>query len=320
MKRSNLTGRSVSGVQGTLISTGAMQKLPVGVPKLVLSAVANGNTMFGPLVGMSDMTIMHSVVDIAGDNGIIRMLMANAASAICGMAKHSVSKNDICKTIGITMGGVTTKCGNYLKEMLEECGYEVLIFHCNGIGAMAMEKLVEEGKINAVIDLTPHDVMDYLFDGMMPAAENRYEIFKKCTIPTLIIPGCADIILFNGMENVPEKYRGRKLVEHNKIHTHVKADYDEMYKLGRFITEKANDFSGQVEILIPEKGYSQKNCPGDVLYEPESDKGFAEAVVKYQNSKLKVKQVDMHINDSAFAQLCVQELSAMMERQDAVSG
>lgn len=302
----------IGGVQGTLISTGAMQELPVGVPKVVLSAVANGNATFGPLVGMSDMTIMHSVVDVAGSNAVLKGLMSNAAAAVCGMAKHRPDAAGSTKAIGLTMGGVTTKCGNYIKEILEDYGYEVVIFHCNGIGSMAMEKLAEQGQISAIIDLTPHDVTDYLFGGMMPADVNRYEVLKKYDIPTIIIPGCADIILFNGMENVPEQLKGRKLVAHNSIHTHVKANYQEMYKLGRFIAEKANDFRGEARILIPEEGFSQKNCPGEVLYEPESDRGFKEAVETYGNDRLIVETVPLHINDREFAQLCADELMEMV--------
>lgn len=306
----------IGGVQGTLISTGAMQVLPVGVPKFVLSAVANGNTAFGPLVGMSDMVIMHSVVDVAGNNSILRQLMNNAAAAVCAMAEgNDIYRSKGASMIGITMGGVTTKCGNYIKEILEKYGFEVVIFHCNGIGAMAMEKLAEEGRLSAVIDLTPHDVTDRLYGGMMPAAGNRYEVFERVSLPVIIVPGCADIILFNGTENVPEAFRGRKLVEHNKIHTHVKADYREMYEVGRFIADKAGRFRGEVRVLIPQKGYSQKNCPGGPLYEPESDCGFVDALMGNRGQRVAVEPVSAHINDREFAGLCAEEIIDMLERK-----
>lgn len=310
----------IGGVQGTLISSGAMQNLPVGVPKLVLSAVANGNTTFGPLVGTSDMMIMHSVVDVAGNNGILRQLMSNAASAVCGMVNHTISVPERGRMIGLTMGGVTTRCGNYIKEILEEQGYEVVIFHCNGIGATAMEMLAEEGKISAVIDLTPHDVTDYLFGGIMPAGRDRYEVYKRVKVPIVIVPGCADIILFNGKENVPEQYQKRKFVEHNKIHTHIKADYNEMFELGKYIAEKANDFLGEASILIPVRGYSQKNFPGGVLYEPESDRGFVEAVMKYKNRRVEAEVVPLHINDREFAGMCVKKLIEMSEGREKYAG
>lgn len=310
----------IGGVQGTLISAGALQKLPFGFPKLVLSAVANGNTTFGPLVGMSDMMIMHSVVDVAGSNRILKHVMQNAASAICGMVRKKEQIETDSRLIGMTMGGVTTKCGNYIQEMLSRLGYEVVIFHCNGIGAMAMEKLAEEGKLCGVIDLTPHDVMDYLAGGMMPASAERYEAMKRTEIPTLIIPGCADLILFNGIENVPKKYRGRKLVEHNKIHTHVKANYEEMYALGKLIVKNANEFLGPTEILIPEKGYSQKNKEGAPLFEPESDRGFVRAVNTYRDGRVFVRSVPMHINDEAFAAVCVEEITGLLEREERKYG
>lgn len=311
----------IGGVQGTLISAGAMQGLPIGVPKFVLSAVANGNTAFGPLVGMSDMSIMHSVVDVAGNNSILKQMMNNIAAAVCSMAENNVSfSSGISAVIGITMGGVTTKCGNYIKEILEQCGYEVVIFHCNGIGAMAMEKLVEEGRLCAVIDLTPHDVTDRLFGGIMPASENRYEVFERVSIPVIIVPGCADIILFNGIENVPEKYRGRKLAEHNKMHTHVKADYGEMYQLGKFVKERAERFQGETRVLVPLKGYSQKNCPGDVLYEPESDCGFIDAFTEDNCRKVFFETVPAHINDQEFASICADEIMDMLGRQEKNAG
>lgn len=310
----------IGGVQGTLISTSAMKELPVGIPKLVFSTIANGNTTFGPLVGTSDMTIMHSVVDVAGTNHIIQKLLRNAAAAVCGMANSSHTDVTKGKAIGITMAGVTTTCVSQIKEHLEEMGYDIIIFHCNGVGAISMEKLAAAGELCAILDITPHDIMDYLCNGLMPATNQRYRDVAKCNIPVIIAPGCADIILFNGIENIPDAFRGRKVVEHNRIHTHVKANYDEMHALGEFIIERLHGAVGPVSVLVPQRGFSQKNYLGGPLYEPESDQGFIDAFTDLDTGKIKVRLIDAHINDEAFSIGCVNELLNMLQTMPPDNG
>lgn len=297
---------SLGGVQGTVLATEAMKSLPVGVPKVMVSTVANGKATFGPFIGTKDVTMIHSVADISGLNMITRKVFKEAAGAIVGMVNNVDSEeNNIKPTIGLTMAGVTTPCAMKAREVLEELGYDVITFHCNGIGAKAMEELVMEDKLAGILDLSPHDITDALFDGLMPAYEDRLKVTTQKGIPQVLIPGCADIILYGGLDNVPEDKRNRKLVEHNPIHTHVKANYDEMKMVGRYIAEGTVTSKGPVGIVVPEGGFSQLNCVDGPIYEPESDCGFTDGIIEVKNEKdnqnIELIRSHSHINDEEFA-------------------
>ncbi len=306
---------SVGGVQGTVIATYAMQALPVGVPKYMVSTVANGNSAFGPFIGTSDMVIMHSVVDISGLNFLLKKILTMASGGICGMVKavNAYRSDKAAQVVAITMGGVTTPCVTKIKGLLESKGMETVVFHCNGTGAQSMEELVGEGIITAVLDITPHDVTDLLNGGLMPAYPERYLKIADKGVPVIFVPGCADIILYNGEHNIPEDKKGRKYVKHNEIHTHVKADYDEMYKLGLFVFDRLKQMSGKAEIIIPKKGFSQMNYPGGPLYAPEWDQGFVDAVTELSHANVRVLVTEDHINDAGFAETCVNEFLRLME-------
>lgn len=310
---------SVGGVQGTVIATGAMQNLPVGVPKYMVSTVANGQATFGPFVGASDMVMMHSVADIAGSNFLLNRLLCQAAGAIAGMvaADKACSVAPPEKVVGITMGGVTTPGVTAVKERLTAKGYEVIVFHCNGIGARAMEALVTEGKITGVIDMSPHDITDYLFDGLMPCDAGRLHCYEESPVPVVFVPGIADIILYNGIDRVPAVKRTRKLVEHNELHTHVKADVTEMAAVGTFAGERLGKAIGPVMVLYPRLGLSQLNNPSGPIYDPEADYGFMEAVTKAAGESGKtdfqMMEITAHINGEAFAEAVVKAFETLQE-------
>lgn len=309
---------SVGGVQGTVIATAAMKLLPVGVPKYMVSTVANGNATFGPFVGVSDMAIMHSVVDISGLNYVLRKVLAEAAGAICGMVKARVSETSPGNVVGITMAGVTTPCVTMLKKGLEQRGYEVLIFHCNGVGAHVMENLVAEQEISYVIDFSPHDIMDGLEAGLMPCYEDRLRPIAKAGVPLLFVPGSMDFILYNGVDKVPEDKKSRAFYKHNPIHTHVRASYEELYAAGRFVAERLQGIHAQACVLIPQRGFSQMNSPGNALYDPAADQGFADAMEAFAPKGLRVHKVDAHINNEAFAAYCLRifdQLAAECEKR-----
>lgn len=306
-------GIGIGGVQGTIIAAEALQSLPIGVPKFLFSAVANGNATFGPYVGTTDMVIMHSVVDVAGTNRLIRKLIRHAAAAVTAMSSVVEEQTKRTRTVAITMGGVTTPCVDRIRQRLEAAEYEVLVFHCNGIGAESMEELVAAGEIDAVMDITPHDVMDVLEDGLMPAAENRYASIVQAGIPLILAPGCADLILYNGVDQIPPSKRGRKFVEHNSLHTHVKADYSEMYRLGAYVCGRLAQTANHVSIMIPLKGYSQLNREGCALYDPDADKGFYDALQAKDAPPFRILPIDAHINDDAFANACCDELEVRLK-------
>ncbi len=314
-KQGKLSGvLSVGGVQGSVIASKGMQNLPVLVPKFLVSTVANSKTTFGPFVGCSDMAIMHSVVDISGTNHILDTILEQAACAVAAMVDVQPKKVSAKTSVGITMAGVTTACVTRIKELLEQQDFEVIVFHCNGIGAKAMEQMVARGEIDAVMDITPHDMTDYLIGGMMPCEPTRIDAVVQKNIPYFFAPGCADLIVFNGMANVPQSHTQRKYVCHNDIHTHVKTSYKDMQNLARFLLDKVDKPGFKSTVLIPQRGFSQLNAEGGPLYDPQSDSGFTDTVseASQKNSNIKVVRSDTHINDDEFAELCVKELLARL--------
>jgi uncharacterized protein (UPF0261 family) len=310
---------SLGGVQGTVIGTTVMQALPFGVPKVMISAVANGQATFGPFVGIRDVTILHSVADVLGLNDVTRRVLAEGAGAVVGMVEMDYSASGTSKpAVALTSAGVTTPCANRARELLETLGYEVIAFHCNGIGAQAMEELADNGKLVGIFDLSPHDITDFLFGGIMPAMPNRLQATCRKGVPQVIAPGCADIVLYGPVENIPSEILERKHVIHNPIHTHVKATYEQMLELGRFISGRVSQSKGYATILVPQQGFSQLNRAGGPIYEPESDRGFLEGLKEgFQQAPspmATIKVLDMHINDPEFADAAVDELHGLIQK------
>jgi uncharacterized protein (UPF0261 family) len=310
---------SLGGVQGTVIGTTVMQALPFGVPKVMISAVANGQATFGPFVGIRDVTILHSVADVLGLNDVTRRVLAEGAGAVVGMVEMDYSASGTSKpAVALTSAGVTTPCANRARELLETLGYEVIAFHCNGIGAQAMEELADNGKLVGIFDLSPHDITDFLFGGIMPAMPNRLQATCRKGVPQVIAPGCADIVLYGPVENIPSEILERKHVIHNPIHTHVKATYEQMLELGRFISGRVSQSKGYATVLVPQQGFSQLNRAGGPIYEPESDRGFLEGLKEgFQQAPspmATIKVLDMHINDPEFADAAVDELHGLIQK------
>ena len=285
----------------------------------MISAVANGQAPFGPFMGTKDVTIIHSVADILGLNKVTRKVLAEGAGAVVGMVEMKVtSEGETGKTVALTSAGVTTPCANRASELLSDLGYEVIAFHCNGIGAKAMEELVEEGQLQGILDLSPHDITDYLFGGILPAWDERMKATCRLGLPQVIAPGCADLIVFGPVDLVPEEIKKRKYIIHNPVHTHVKTNYNEMFELGRFIAGRLKTTTGWGTVMVPGRGYSQLNMEGGPFYEPESDRGFVDGLnhelASGANERVHVKVRDMHINDPEFAQALVEELHGLIER------
>jgi uncharacterized protein (UPF0261 family) len=314
---------SLGGVQGTVIGTTVMQALPFGVPKVMVSAVANGQATFGPFVGIRDIVILHSVADVLGLNAVTRRVLAEGVGAVVGMVEMDYGADDASKpAVALTSAGVTTPCANRARELLEERGYEVIAFHCNGIGAQAMEELADAGKLAGIFDLSPHDITDYLYGGIMPAPATRLLASCRRGVPQVIAPGCADIVLYGPVEDISPEILKRKYVIHNPIHTHVKANHQEMFELGRFIAERLGQSKGYATVFVPNQGFSQLNKAGGPIWEPESDAGFLEGLEagfkKSPSKKAAIKVVDMHINDPEFAETAVNELHGLIQKTNAV--
>jgi len=292
---------AVGGGQGTAIATEAMRALPFGVPKVMVSTVANGQTMFGPYVGTSDMTMIHSVADIAGLNFITRKIIAQAAAAVVAMAGVEESQEIEKPLIAITSAGVTTPGTMAVKQGLEENGFEVVVFHCNGIGGKAMEDFILQGVIKGVIDYSPHDLIDLFTDGLMPSLPGRMTAAGEMGIPQIVGPGCADMRLHD-WSKIPDELDGRPYVRHTPTHTHFRTTYDELYQVGKYIADHLNGGKGPRAVLIPEGGYSMMNRVGMPLYDAAANKGYADAINDLLDDDIQILRSDLHINDSAFAQ------------------
>lgn len=305
----------IGGSAGTSIAATAMRQMPLGIPKLIVSTSASGDTR--PHVGTSDIIMFPSVADLAGLNRITRTILANAANAIAGMCclppAPAVDGERPC--LGATMFGVTTPCVTRVRELVEEAGYTLLVFSANGVGGRVMEQLVRDHMIEGVIDITTTELADELGGGILSAGPDRLEQAGRSGIPQVISVGALDMVNFGPMDTVPEKFRSRTLYRHNSAVTLMRTTSSENAILGRQIAEKANLSNGPVTIVLPLKGVSAIDCPGQPFQDPNADGALFEAIRTNINSKVKLVEVDAHINDPAFAARLVAEYLEIKEKK-----
>jgi uncharacterized protein (UPF0261 family) len=296
---------AVGGAQGTAMATAAMRALPVGIPKVMVSTVACGQSTFGPYVGTKDITMIHSVADILGLNRVTERILAQAAAAVIGMA--SVERTVLAdrELVAMTQAGITTPGVMAVKGQLESMGFEIIAFHCNGIGGQAMEELILDGVVKGVIDFSPHEITDLLFDGLMPAMPGRLKAAGRMGIPQIVTPGATDIRLHGRPEELPEELRSRATVQHTPVHTHVRASGEEMAAVARYTAERLNAARGPRAVLIPLRGFSMLNQQGEVLYDEAANLAYAEAMERALSPEVELIRIDAHINDRAFADATV---------------
>jgi uncharacterized protein (UPF0261 family) len=302
---------SLGGSAGTTIGTSAMRALPVGVPKVMVSTLASGDTR--PYVDTKDITMMYSVVDIAGINSLSRQILSNAAGAIVGMIKIEAPAGEDKPLpprlsggaggglIGITMFGVTTPCVTAARAILEEAGYEALVFHATGTGGRAMEDLVRGGFIIGVLDVTTTELADELVGGVLSAGPNRLEAAGEMGIPQVIAPGALDMVNFGPPETVPDQFKSRKFYQHNPTVTLMRTTKEENAQLGRIMAEKLNKAKGPTTVLIPKQGVSAIDKEGQPFYDAEADAAFIENLKANLSENVTLIEMDNHINDDAFA-------------------
>jgi uncharacterized protein (UPF0261 family) len=303
---------SMAGSGGTSIATAAMRGLPVGVPKVMASTVGGGD--ISPYVGTVDITMMPSVVDVAGINSISRRVYANAAGAIAGMVSQELPP--VAETrplITASMFGNTTICVNRAREALEARGYEVLIFHATGTGGKTMESLIASGFITANLDITTTELADHVCGGALSAGPDRMMAAARAGIATLLVPGCVDMCNFWAMDTVPEKYRSRNLYEWNPNVTLMRTDVEENVAIGRMIARAANASTGPVTILLPLKGVSQLDSPGNPFWDPAADGACYDAIKSNLKPGIPLIEMDANINDPEFADRAVENLLGMMK-------
>jgi len=302
---------SLGGSGGTSIATHAMQALPVGLPKMMVSTMAAGNV--APYVDVKDITMMYSVVDVAGLNRLSRRILANAAGAVCGMAEQAVPQSSDRPLVTATMFGVTTPCVDRVRARLEDNGYEVLVFHATGSGGRAMEALIADGFIAGVADISTTEWCDELVGGVLSAGPTRLEAAGKQGVPQVVSLGALDMVNFGAWDTVPEPFKGRNLYKHNPTVTLMRTTAEECAELGQIIATKLNQTTGPTALFVPLKGVSMIDAPGKPFHSPEADQALFQALRQHlDRSKVDLVEMDCHINDPEFAAAMADRLLSML--------
>jgi uncharacterized protein (UPF0261 family) len=313
----------LGGAEGAVLGSYAMLALPVGVPKVIVTPIASGQRHYGQLMGTRDIFVVHSVIDILGINPVSRAVFDNACGAVVGMVNaHAVpvTPEAIRRTedglypryVAITMLGNTTKGVMRVKEILEQHGYEAIIFHSNGVGGPAMEEFAAQGMFVGVIDYTTDELADQLIGGFHAAGEERLEKVGALGIPQVVVPGNIDFTVHGRRDQVPEKFKGRPAYYHNPEFTLVRVLKDEMVQLARIMAGKLNGAQGPVIVLVPTQGLSISNVPGGVFWDPAADAAFLDELRNNLREEIPLLTVDAHINDPAFAELVAHEFFKLM--------
>jgi uncharacterized protein (UPF0261 family) len=293
---------ALGGAEGAVLASAGMQALPLGVPKVLVTPLASGRRSFGPFVGIRDVTVMHSVVDILGLNEISRAVFDQAAAAVAGMAAafRPVARG-ARPLLAVTMLGNTTPAVMRMKPALEALGYDALVFHANGVGGRAMEEMVREGRIAAVLDFTLSELTDELVGGFHAGGPDRLEAAGARGIPQVVVPGCVDFIVQGARETIPERWRGRATYYQNPAFTLVRTSREEMAAVGRILARKLGAAKGPVAVALPLGGLSIANRPGGELFDPEGDAALRRELRAHLRPGIPVVEVEAHVNDAAFA-------------------
>ena len=299
------------GSGNTAIVTAAMRALPIGVPKLMVSTMAAGDTR--DYVGGSDVTLMASVTDVAGLNSISARILANAAAAMAGMVNMPpVERLDERPLIGATMFGVTTPCVDRARELLEARGYEVLVFHATGTGGRAMESLVDSGLLRGVLDVTTTELCDDLVGGVLSAGPGRLEAAGRAGLPQVVSVGALDMVNFGARDTVPPRFEDRNLYVHNPSVTLMRTTPDECRELGRRIAAKLSAAQGPTVLFLPLRGVSLIDADGQPFHDPEADAALFDALRAGAGERVEVIEMDCNINDAAFAEAMAARLDELL--------
>jgi len=310
---------SLGGGGGTAIGTAAMRALPIGFPKVMVSTLASGNT--AQYVGVKDIVMFPSIVDVAGLNRISRQILTRAAGAICGMVEVGVQasaglgentpKRELQQDkpiIVASMFGNTTDCVQAARKILEQAGYEVLVFHATGTGGRTMESITESGMVAGVLDVTTTEWADELVGGFLTAGPTRLEAAARHGVPAIVVPGCLDMVNFYGPETVPAKFKGRTFYQHNPQVTLMRTTSEECAQLGEIIAGKLNLSKGPVTVLIPRKAISVISAPGKPFHDPAADRALFDNLRSHLRREIEVIEMDCEINDPRFAEACAKAL------------
>ena len=309
----------LGGSAGTTIGSAAMRALPYGIPKLMVSTLASGQVQH--YVGVRDILMMYSVVDLCGLNRFSRQVLANAANAVIGMArpvsrdaessKRSASDRPL---ITATMFGVTTPCVEHARKQVETAGYEVLVFHAVGTGGRTMEAMIRDGLIAGVLDITTTELADERVGGVLSAGKDRLTAASLRGVPQVISLGALDMVNFGPPDTVPAKFSNRRFYQHNPSVTLMRTTPEENDALGKEIAEKASAARGPTAVIVPLKGVSAIDKEGGPFWWPEADAALFQSIRNWIGPTAKLIELDMHINDAAFAETAARTLLDLMKR------
>ncbi|GIK43443.1 MAG: hypothetical protein BroJett011_72760 [Chloroflexota bacterium] len=299
----------LGGAEGAVLGAHAMQALPVGVPKLLATPIASGKRYFGPLMGLRDVMVIHSIVDILGLNPISQTLFDNMAAALAGMLAHGhvVDLKTEHRYVAMTMLGNTTRAVMAAKERLAQAGIGAIIFHANGVGGPAMEELAEQGLFVGVIDFTTDELADELVGGFHNGGPNRLRVVGRLGLPQIVVPGCIDFTVHGPPHEIPDHLRGRPMYTHNPVFTLVRTLEPEMAELGRRFAERLNEAVGPLKIVYPTQGLSIPSFPPDeanpqsgIFWNPAADAAFLEALRADLRPDIPILEYARHVDDPAF--------------------
>lgn len=305
---------AMGGTQGTTLATKVMRALPYGFPKVMVSTMASGNVQ--PWVDIKDITMMFSVTDILGLNPVSRKILANAVGAVCGMAGVEVTLQQGDKPlVGVTTVGITTQGAMKAIEVLEAAGYETIVFHAIGPGGRAMEQLMKEGVIGAVLDYSTIEVSNEMYHALLAGGPERLTTAGKLGLPQVICPGALEVLVFNEPETVPQKYADRTLIRHSPQITDLRLNQAEMADVGRELARRLQFTQTEAIFMIPTAGYDSYAVAGMGFYDPEADAAFVTELKAHLPPNFQVIERDTHIEDPTFATEAAQRLIALIEKR-----
>jgi len=311
---------SMGGAEGAVMGAAAMMQLPLGVPKVLLSPIASGKHYFDPLVGTSDIIVMHSVVDILGLNPIACTIFDNVAAMLKGLAEHGhrglPEPDSNGKYVAVTMLGNTTKAVMALRDRLAEHGYEAVIFHSNGVGGPAMEELAEAGQFIGVIDYTTNEVNDPLVGGIHDGGPDRLRRVGATGLPQVVVPGCIDFSVFHSGA-IPPALQDRPVYDHNPEYTLVRTSPEEMLAIARIFGERLGAAKGPVVLAVPTHGLSIPNVPGGPFWDPETDQAFLAALRQELPTTFPIHTFELHVNDPEFGRKVADLFIQLMDKEQA---
>jgi uncharacterized protein (UPF0261 family) len=308
----------MGGGQGTDICASAMRGVPRGMPKILVSTVASGKATFGAYVGNKDIALMHSIVDLQGLNFLTRRILANAVGAICGMVGmvDEVEMKPRGIPVALSMLGTTTPGALRIKATLERAGYEVVPFHQNGTGGIAMEEMIREGAFRGVLDLNLHEIGDRFVGGLhSDPRQERLEAAGKLGIPQVVAPGSINYAVWGSFPSLSAELKCRKHIIHNPHMTLVRLSPDELREVGRITAEKLNQAKGPTRIFIPLRGFSYPDRENLPHWEPEGNRAFIEALKTHLRPSIPLEELDAHINDPEFIDPVAAAFLSMMEME-----